>query len=88
MSLGENISAWLKIAREPAVVGRACAYAVVVGALLIAINHGPALLNGEITRGRFISMGLTVLVPYCVSTLSSVGAIRKLRTDADATEPR
>ncbi len=86
MPLSENITAWLRIAYEPGVVRRACGYAVVVGAILIAINHGPALLNGEITRGRLISMALTVCVPYCVSTLSSVGAIRKLRGEADATQ--
>jgi hypothetical protein len=51
-------------------------FAVGVGAVLIAINHGDALLAGEMTRGRWWKAGLTVLVPYCVSTLSSVGAIR------------
>lgn len=76
------MAAWLRVAAEPAVVRRACGYAVVVGALLIAINHGPALLAGEFTRGRLISMALTVCVPYCVSTLSSVGAIRSLRAEA------
>ena len=76
------MAAWVRVAAEPAVVWRACGYAVVVGALLIAINHGPALLAGEFTRGRLISMALTVCVPYCVSTLSSVGAIRRLRAEA------
>ena len=66
----------LALARQPEVVRRALAYAVVVGSLLIAINHGQAILAGEVDRGRLLQMGLTVMVPYAVSTLSSVGALR------------
>ena len=66
---------WLALARERAVVLRACKFALVVGAVLIAINHGDALLAGEVRPRRWLQMGLTVLVPYVVSTLSSVGAI-------------
>ena len=55
---------------------RALGYAVVVGAILIAINHGDALLRGEVDGVRALKMGLTVLVPYVVSTLSSVQALR------------
>jgi hypothetical protein len=61
---------------DGAVVRRACAYAVVVGAVLIGINHGDALLAGDVDASRWWKMGLTVLVPYTVSTLSSVGALR------------
>ena len=67
---------WLKLATDGPVVRRALGYAVVVGAILIAINHGDALLAGEVGTGRALKMGLTVLVPYAVSTLSSVGALR------------
>jgi hypothetical protein len=63
-------------ALEPSVVRRALGYAVGVGALLIAINHGDALVRGEWGADRLLRMGLTVLVPYCVSTLSSVSARR------------
>lgn len=54
-------------------------YAVIVGTILITINHGDALLRGEITLGRLLKMALTVTVPYVVSTLSSVGAVRTKR---------
>ena len=67
---------WLTLAMEPSVVRRGLKYAVVVGAILIAINHGPSILAGEVDSARLFSMALTVLVPYVVSTLSSVGAIR------------
>ena len=65
------------LATAPAVVRRALGYAVVVGAILIAINHADALARGDVDAVRWLKMGLTVLVPYCVSTLSSVGAMRE-----------
>ncbi len=67
---------WLALAFSRSVVRRGLGYAVVVGAVLIAINHGDALLRGDVDPARWIKMGLTVLVPYTVSTLSSVGALR------------
>lgn len=67
---------WLEFALERSVVRRSLAYAVVVGAVLILINHGEAILKGEIDTHRIVKMGLTVIVPYLVATLSSVGAMR------------
>ena len=77
-----GIGRWLAVARERAVVLRACKFALVVGTVLIAINHGDALLHGELDTRRLLKMGLTVLVPYVVSTLSSVGATLALREHA------
>jgi hypothetical protein len=73
---------WLKLATTPSVVRRALMYACIVGTVLISINHGDAILRGQITGPRLTRMGLTAMVPYCVSTLSSVGAIRKMRRDS------
>ena len=67
---------WLAIATRPRVVRRALKYAVVVGSVLIAINHGDAIVHGELTTDRLLRMGLTVIVPYVVSTLSSVETLR------------
>ena len=72
------ILAWLRSAAHPATVRRAVITAVIVGSVLIAINHGSAILSGQITRSRVFQMCLTVLVPYIVSTASSV-ATRKER---------
>ena len=66
----------LQLATSPNVVRRALGYALVVGAILIAINPAAALARGEFDLIRGIKMGLTVLVPYTVSTLSSVQALR------------
>jgi hypothetical protein len=75
----ESVLEWLRVARDPAVVRRALGYAVVVGSILIAINHGTALVRGEVDAARLLQMGLTAMVPYCVSTSSSVGAIRRMQ---------
>lgn len=75
---------WIRDALQPTVVTRAFAYAVVVGAILIAINHGDALLAGDLNASRIAQMGLTAAVPYAVSTLSSVGAIRSIRRQPES----
>jgi hypothetical protein len=66
------------LALKPSVVKRALKYAVVVGAILITINHGDAILRGDLPPARLFRIGLTVLVPYVVSTLSSVSAMREI----------
>ncbi len=71
------MSEWLRIALSPPVKKRAWKYAVIVGAVLIIINHVDALLRGDIDAIRILKMGITVTVPYLVSTFSSVGAIRE-----------
>ena len=70
---------WLQCACEPSVVWRATKYAFFVGIILILINHVDHILQGEVTATHLIKMGLTVLVPYLVSTSSSVGAILRLQ---------
>jgi hypothetical protein len=69
----------LRLAFDAGVVRRALAFAVVVGSVLILINHGDAILAGDVGPGRWLKMGLTVLVPYLVSTLSSVMAMHAAR---------
>ena len=66
------IRAWVASAARPATVRRASVTAVLVGLVLIAINHGAAILSGELNGGRILQMCLTVIVPYAVSTASSV----------------
>ena len=69
---------WLRLAVQPTVMRRALKFAFVVGAILITINHGYVILHGQVTSGRIWQMCLTVVVPYSVSTLSSVGAMREM----------
>ena len=67
-----SILAWIRSAAHPATVRRALITAVIVGFVLIAVNYSSAIISGQITRARVIQMCLTVLVPYVVSTVSSV----------------
>lgn len=71
-----GIPTHVQLATSWPVVRRALGYGVVVGIVLIAINHGDALLRGDIDGVRLLKMSLTPLVPYAVSTLSSVQAMR------------
>ena len=76
---------WLRIASTKPIVVRGLKYGLVVGSLLIVINHGNAIIDGSVDSARVIQMMLTLLVPYCVSTASSVGAIidhRQSKTEA------
>jgi hypothetical protein len=69
------VAPFLRLAFSPAVVRRGLFYAVVVGPILIAINHFDAIARGDVDAVRLAKMGLTLLVPYLVSTFSSVGAM-------------
>ena len=77
---------WARLVVKPSVIRRALKFAVVVGAILITINHGYAIVHGQVTSGRVLQMCLTVLVPYVVSTLSSVGAVLESRRREEAGE--
>jgi hypothetical protein len=72
------MKSWLRLATHPATVRRAGITAVVVGSVLIAINHGDAILSGDVDATRCLRMLLTVAVPYVVSTVSSVSTRREL----------
>lgn len=74
-----TIRTWCGLACTRPVVFRGLKYAVVVGTVLVTINHGDAILRGDVDRGRFLRIALTVVVPYVVSALSSVGAMRHLQ---------
>lgn len=66
---------WARIATDRSVVRRALVTCGIVGVVLVAVNHGDALLRGELDVGRALAIALTVLVPYVVATVSSVAAI-------------
>jgi hypothetical protein len=67
---------WLAIALEGTVVRRALKMMAVVGCVLAVINHGDTLLAGAMTATAWLKVALTFAVPYCVSTISSVQALR------------
>jgi hypothetical protein len=61
------------------VVRRALFMAVVVGTILVLINHGLCIYSGKFGLTCFCQTVLTFMVPYAVSTVSSVLAM----SDAD-----
>jgi hypothetical protein len=67
---------FLAVALRADVVARALKMSVIVGTLLMLINHGDAIWRLEVGGWRAFRIGLTYLVPFTVSTLSSTAAIR------------
>ena len=59
------------------VVLRALKMASIVGIVLAIINHGDHILLGTMTVTNWIKVLITFCVPFCVSTISSVLAIRR-----------
>jgi hypothetical protein len=56
-------------------------FSLVVGTVLVGVNHGDALLNGDVSFARIVKTFVTMLIPFCVSTVSSVGAMQTARHD-------
>ncbi|HEY3157547.1 MAG TPA: nitrate/nitrite transporter NrtS [Vicinamibacterales bacterium] len=69
-------ASWMALATSASVVRRATIVALVVGTILVIINHGDAIARGDLSVGRLLRIALTMMVPYCVSTYSSVSALR------------
>ena len=72
----EHTTPWLQLATSARVIKTAVKVALVVGTLLALINHGSSLLVAEVSATQWLQIGLTYLVPYCVSTYSSVTTLR------------
>lgn len=67
----------LQIAIDRSVVKRAAKIALVVGVVIALINHGDKIVTGRMDGAAWLKCALTFLVPYCVSTYSSVMAVRE-----------
>lgn len=69
-------SSFIGLALSRKVVLSALKVSIIVGTLLAIINHGGAIIAMDISVDRISKILLTYLVPYCVSTFSSVNAIQ------------
>jgi hypothetical protein len=65
------MSIW-KQCLDPKVVWLAVRVAVVIGSVLTLINHFDLLLGAPVTSTVLAQIGLTYVVPYCVSTHGQV----------------
>ena len=73
--LPESPGFW-SLAISSAVVRTALPIALIVGTILGLINYGDKILIGDISTRDMIKISVTYLVPYSVSTYSSVKALR------------
>ncbi len=66
---------WLHTAMSRDVAFRALRVSILVGTILIAINYTDRLIGSQCTQIDYLKMGLTYVVPYCVSTHASVSIL-------------
>jgi hypothetical protein len=67
----------LQLCMQRNIVVRGLKFSAVVGSILVLINQWDVLLAGEFTSQVAPKIMLTYSVPYVVSTLSSVQALRQ-----------
>jgi hypothetical protein len=75
------MKAWIELCFTKPIIKRASITALIVGTILVAINHGDAILHDQINPDRLFKIVLTVLVPYIVSTVSSAFTMMSMRKD-------
>ncbi|MGC8714566.1 MAG: nitrate/nitrite transporter NrtS [Leptodesmis sp.] len=63
----ERLKEFLRNLFNPQFIPTALRVALFVGTILLIINHGHALLTGQMTRERWLSAILTYCIPYVVS---------------------
>jgi len=80
-----GIKNWCRLALRRDIVRRAFLVTMVVGTILAVINHGDTLFDGTTRFPAYIKILLSYLVPYGVSTYSSVqAALGDERTTPDS----
>ena len=70
------MQSWIATAFRADIVRRSRKVALLVGTILIAINYGDRIWQGNVGALEIFKMVLTYCVPYCVSTYASVSAVR------------
>ncbi len=68
---------WLSMAFEASILKRSLIVTLLVGTVLMMINHGDAIISGSVTSTHIFKIVLTYIVPFLVSTYSSVESKRK-----------
>ena len=69
-----SIKEYLSLATRRSIVKRGLGFSIVVGSILVLINHGDRLNSDDINQIPIYKVLLTYLVPYVVSSLSSIQA--------------
>ena len=68
---------FLKYACMPSTVWRAVKCALIITPILTVINHFQEIRELRMGGAFWLQVGLTFLVPFCVSTFSSAQAARE-----------
>ena len=68
---------FLNLALRKSVIRRAIKISLIVGCILALINHGDRIIFQDMKPVDWLKILLTFCVPYCVSTVSSVLAIKQ-----------
>jgi len=76
----KTLKAYLRSLMDPEFVGTGLRTALFVGSLLFLINHGAALLRGDMNPERWTSVLLTYLMPYLVSVYGQFSYRRKINS--------
>lgn len=74
--MNDSNKTFLSLAFSSHVFVPALKVALVVGTVLAFINHSEAIFMMQIDSERLAKIVFTFIVPYCVSTYSSVKAIK------------
>ena len=69
---------FLKHASDPVCVKRALKVALIIGTILMVINHYDELINGTLTSTNIFQILVTYLVPFSVATYGSAMQARHL----------
>ena len=62
--------------RYPPLLKRSFVTALVVGTILVAINQGTVLVEGQLTASLLWKVPLTYAVPFCVATWGALSNTR------------
>ena len=68
------------LVRHPTYRKTALKVSLVVGSVLFCINHGPAVMNGQMTKGRWASGMFTYCVPFMVSLHGQHQGLKRLKS--------
>jgi hypothetical protein len=63
----KTVISYLRSLIDPHFMGMGIRVALIVGTILVLINHGVALIQHRMTAERWLSALLTYFVPYCVN---------------------
>jgi len=57
--------------------------ALIVGSILFAINHGKAVYENTMNTGRWVSVLLSYVVPYCVYIIGKASNMKVISKEED-----